>query len=42
VVAFDWHEVVRAVVLVDLAQGLLAGVECVEHDELAVQGAEPV
>ena len=37
VVAFDWQQVVRAVVLQDLADGLLVGVQRVEHDELAIQ-----
>ena len=39
-VAFDRHEVVRAVVLMDLAQGFLAGVQGVEHDQFAVQRTE--
>ena len=35
-VAFDGYEEIRAVVLIGLAHGLLAGMERVKHEQLAV------
>jgi endonuclease/exonuclease/phosphatase family metal-dependent hydrolase len=39
VIVFDRQEMVRPVVLVDLAQGGLIGVQGIEHDQLAFQGS---
>ena len=40
-VGFDGQQVVGAVVLMDLTQGGLVGVQGVEHDELPIKGADP-
>jgi hypothetical protein len=40
VVAFDGYEEIRAVVLMGLPQGLLAGMQGVEHEQLAVERTE--
>jgi hypothetical protein len=40
VVAFDGDEEIRTVFLLGLPQGLLRGMEGVEHEQLAVERAE--